>query len=277
MGEETTWFDALPGTHNLTLFAKQYLERKTLLEMLPSSFSLTHVFALLLVLAFVTVGAMTFSSAMSRGGQERIVPPGKFNLRNLFEMFSDSVLGVAEGVLGAQNARRFLPLIGTLAFFIFFSNVMALIPGFVPPTSNMKTNLALALTVFGVTHVVGFKENGIAYLKHFLGPVLWLAPLMVIIEIVSHIARPLSLTLRLLGNIFADHKVVGVFFSIVPLIVPVPFLILGVLVAIIQTLVFCLLSMVYIQGSLAHDHGHDDHGHRHEHHESNMEDVATLI
>ena len=229
------------------------------------------------MLSIVTVGAMTFSSAMSRGGQERIVPPGKFNLRNLFEMFSDSVLGVAEGVLGAQNARRFLPLIGTLAFFIFFSNVMALIPGFVPPTSNMKTNLALALTVFGVTHVVGFKENGIAYLKHFLGPVLWLAPLMVIIEIVSHIARPLSLTLRLLGNIFADHKVVGVFFSIVPLIVPVPFLILGVLVAIIQTLVFCLLSMVYIQGSLAHDHGHDDHGHRHEHHESNMEDVATLI
>jgi F-type H+-transporting ATPase subunit a len=188
-------------------------------------------------------------------------------LRNLMELFADAVLGVAEGIMGEKNARRFLPLIGTLAFFIFFSNCLALIPGFVPPTSTPKTNLALALTVFVMTHYYGVREHGLSYFKHFLGPVLWLAPLFVLIEIISHVARPVSLTMRLVGNIAADHKVVGAFFFLVPLIVPIPFMVLGVMVCIIQTLVFCLLSMVYIQGAVAghddHDdaHGHEAHGH----------------
>src|SRR6185369_15197563 len=117
-----------------------------------------------------------------------------------------------------------------------------------------------------LTHYYGVKENGLAYFKHFLGPVLWLAPLFLIIELISHIARPLSLTLRLMGNMFADHKVVSAFFLLVPLLVPVPFLILGVLVCIIQTMVFCLLSMVYIQGAVAHDHGDEGHGHEDHHH-----------
>jgi F-type H+-transporting ATPase subunit a len=109
------------------------------------------------------------------------------------------------------------------------------------------------------------RQHGIKYFKHFLGPVIWLAPLMLPIELVSHIARPLSLSLRLLGNIAADHKVVSAFFALVPLFVPVPFLILGVLVCIVQTLVFCLLSMVYIQGAVAHEGHGDEGGHAHEH------------
>ena len=120
------------------------------------------------------------------------------------------------------------------------------------------------------THVFGVMEHGLKYFKHFLGPVWWLAPLMLPIELVSHIARPLSLTLRLLGNMAADHKVVSSFFALVPLIVPVPFLILGVMVVIVQTLVFCLLSMVYIQGAVTHEghgdddhHGHEEHAHEH--------------
>ena len=104
-----------------------------------------------------------------------------------------------------------------------------------------------------------------AYAEHVLGPIPWLAPLMLPIELISHIARPLSLSMRLLGNIAADHKVVSAFFGLVPLFLPVPFLILGVLVCIVQTLVFCLLSMVYIQGAVA-EHDHDEeHAHGHEH------------
>jgi F-type H+-transporting ATPase subunit a len=267
MGEETTWFDLLPGVKHLEEFSKIYLARTdTAITMFPSSFTLTHVLAVTLVLIFVTIGALAFRGAVAGGGKSAIVPPSKLTLRNLFEMLTDAVMGVAEGVMGPENARRFLPLIGTFAIFIFFSNVLALLPGFAPPTATLKTNLALALTVFLLTHVYGVMANGIGYFKQFLGHApLYMAPLMIPIEIVSHIARPVSLSMRLLGNMFADHKVLSVFFALVPLLVPVPFLILGVLVAIVQTLVFCLLAMVYINGAVAHDDHGDDHAHEGHH------------
>jgi F-type H+-transporting ATPase subunit a len=182
-----------------------------------------------------------------------VVPPPQFNLRNLFEMFCEGVLALGEGVMGRKNAIRFMPLIGSLAFVIFFSNALALVPGFTPPTDTLKTNLALSSLVFLSTHYYGVKEHGLAYFKHFLGPVLWLAPLMLIIELISHVARPVSLALRLMGNMVADHKVVAIFFGIIPLIVPVPFLVLGMLVVAVQTLVFTLLSMVYISMAVAHE------------------------
>lgn len=267
MGEETTWFDLLPGVKNLELFAKHYLARtETAVQMFPSAFSLAHVFGVVLVLLFTSFAGIAFYNAVRKYDRDAIVPPSKFGLRNLVELFMDAVLSVAEGVMGPENARRFLPLIGTLAFYIFFSNALALIPGFAPPTATLKTNVALALSVFVMTHVYGVMYNGLGYFKKFLGhaPV-WLAPLMIPIEIVSHLARPLSLSLRLLGNMAADHKVVGAFFFLVPFFVPVPFLVLGVLVVIIQTMVFCLLAMVYIQGAVEPEHG-DDHAHEGHHH-----------
>lgn len=258
MGEETTWFDFLPGVHHLQLFAQEKLGRTWHWQMFQeTNFDLAHVFGALLVLLFVVIGAVVYRTAVAGAGQPgndaAIVPPDRFNLRNLFEMFTDAVVSVSSGVMGEENARRYLPIIGTLAIFIFFSTLLALIPGFIPPTATLKTNLALALTVFVLTHAFGVREHGLKYFKHFLGPIWWLAPLMLPIEIVSHLARPISLSLRLLGNVAADHKVVAAFFVLVPVLLPVPFLILGVLVAIVQTLVFCLLSMVYIQGAVAHE------------------------
>jgi F-type H+-transporting ATPase subunit a len=264
MGEESTWFDYLPGYQHLEAFARQYLGRHTALDAFPTAFTLTHVMSVALVVLFCTVGALAFYTNVSGGGEAAIVPPRKWTMRNLFEMFTEAVLNIAEGVMGPANARRFLPLVGTLACFIFFSNALALIPGFAPPTATPKTNLALGGAVFLLTHFYGVKEHGLKYFKHFLGPVWWLAPLMLPIELVSHIARPISLTLRLMGNMFADHKVVSTFFFLVPLAVPIPFLLLGVLVVIVQTMVFCLLTMVYIQGAVAHEHGdeaHEDHHH----------------
>jgi F-type H+-transporting ATPase subunit a len=236
----------------------------------PSHFSLTHVATAALVVLFLVIGAFNYWKSVSGGGKDALIPPSHMSLRNIFEMFADGVLSTAEGVMGPVNARRFLPLIGTFAFFIFFSNILALIPGFIPPTAALKTNVALGVMVFLITHFYGFKDGGIKYLAHFLGPVWWLSPLMLPIELIGHLARPVSLSLRLLGNIAADHKVVSAFFAMVPLLVPVPFLILGTLVCIVQTLVFSLLAMVYIQGAVEHDHG-DDHGeghgdgHGHEH------------
>ena len=253
MGEETTWFDLLPGVRNLELFAQHYLKRETALATFPTAFSITHVLSVGMVLLFCLIGALAFSSAVSKGGEAAIVPPRGWNLRNLFEMFTDAVLGVAEGVMGEKNARRYLPVIGTFAFYIFFSNVLALFPGFAPPTATLKTNVALALTVFVLTHVYGVREHGLAYFKHFLGPSIPLIPLMLPIEIISHVARPISLAVRLMGNMMADHKVVMSFFALVPILVPLPFMLLGLLVCLIQALVFCSLAMVYIGMAIEHE------------------------
>src|SRR4051812_42901962 len=169
MGEETTWFDLLPGVKNLEAFARHYLERSQLgVQAFPSAFSLTHVFAVVMVLLFITVAALIFRSEVSKGGEKALIPPRRFGLRNMIEMFTDAIMGVAEPTMGEENARRFLPLIGTFAFFIFFSNILALIPGFAPPTATLKTNVALALTVFVMTHVYGIAANGLGYFKQFL-------------------------------------------------------------------------------------------------------------
>jgi F-type H+-transporting ATPase subunit a len=123
-----------------------------------------------------------------------------------------------------------------------------------PPTANLNTNAALALTVFAMTHIVGIKEHGFKYIKHFLGPVWWLAPMMLPIEIIGHLARPLSLSLRLFGNMYGHEIVLMIFLALVPFLLPVPMMLMGVLVAFIQSFVFTLLAMIYIAGSLEEAH-----------------------
>lgn len=266
MGEHSTWFDflnALPGWRNVYGTLEHQLGRGegtanpwTWAMFEDTHFTLTHVLELILVCLFLAFGALVYRGAVRKGGRDAIVPPPRFNLRNLFEMFTEGVLSVAEGVMGKKNAVRYLPLIGSLALVIFFSNSLALIPGFTPATDTLKTNLALSLTVFFATHILGVYEHGLKYFKHFMGPIWWLAPLMLPIELISHLARPVSLALRLMGNMASDHKVVAAFFTLVPLLVPVPFLILGLLVVIVQTLVFSLLSMVYISMAVQHEEHH---------------------
>jgi F-type H+-transporting ATPase subunit a len=199
------------------------------------------------------IGAIGYRGRIGKDNKDRLIPEAKMSKRNFFEIIIDATLGIAEGVMGRKKAERFLPLIGTLVFFIFFNNIIGLIPGFVPATDTLKTNLALSVLVFLMTHVYGVMEHGIGYFKHFFGPVWYLAWLMFPIEVISHLARPVSLSLRLLGNIFADHKVLSSFFVLVPILVPLPFLILGILVCTVQTLVFSLLTMVYIEMATAHE------------------------
>jgi F-type H+-transporting ATPase subunit a len=262
MNEHDTWFDllkALPGWQNLD-HALQYNLGRTpgdkhhweYLVFGDSHWTLNHVLGAILVVLFVVWGAVTFKRSMAR--EDKLVPPAKFGLRNLFELITDATFNMMAGVMGENKARQFLPLIGSLALFILFSNLLALIPGFAPPTDTLKTNVALAVLVFLATHFYGVKEHGLPYFKHFAGPFLPLAPLMILIEIISHLARPVSLALRLMGNMASDHKVVFTFFTLIPILVPVPFLVLGILVSIVQALVFCLLSTVYISMAVAHDH-----------------------
>jgi F-type H+-transporting ATPase subunit a len=254
MGEHSTWFHLLPGFENLEHWAEHYLKREWRWEMFADThFTMTHVVISAFIAVMLILGAIAYRRRIGKDNPERLVPEKKFGNRNLFELIVEAALGIAEGVMGRKKAERYFPLVGTLVFFILFNNLIGLIPGFVPATDTLKTNLALSLLVFVMTHVYGLMEHGPAYLKHFAGPLWYLAPLMLPIELISHLARPVSLSLRLMGNIFADHKVVSSFFLLVPILVPLPFLVLGILVCVVQTLVFSLLTMVYIDMAVAHE------------------------
>jgi F-type H+-transporting ATPase subunit a len=256
LGEHGTWFDYLnrfDWWRSLSHSAEHTLGRKWQWQLFgESSFGLTHVLVAILVVAFCIWGAVAFFRG-TKTKDEGIVPPRTMNLRNFFEYTAESVYGMVESAMGEHNAARFFPLIGTLWLFILFGNLIGLIPGMVSPNDTLKTNVGLALLVFVLTHYYGIKEHGLAYFKHFLGPSLILAPLMLPIEVISHIARPVSLSLRLMGNMLADHKVVFAFFSMVPLLVPIPFMLLGLLVCLIQAIVFCTLAMVYISQAVQHE------------------------
>ena len=236
MGEHGTWFDFLnrfSWWHSLNEKAEHALSRKWKFMMFDETgWTLTHVLITFVVFLFVLWGAMAFAKGL-KTKDKGLVPPRKMNLRNFFEYMAESVYGLVEGAMGEKNAPRFFPLIGALWLFILFNNLFALIPGFGAPTDTLKTNVGIALAVFFLTHIYGVKEHGLAYFKHFLGPSPALIPLMLPIELISHIARPMSLAVRLMGNMMADHKVVFSFFTLVPLIIPLPFLALGLLVCVV--------------------------------------------
>jgi F-type H+-transporting ATPase subunit a len=212
------------------------------------------VFVVLCAMAFVAYGKV-------KDAASAIVPEDRLTVRTLVEVVVGGVYQMMADVMGPKEAKFFLPLIGTCAFFIFTSNALGLIPGFLPPTDKMNTTLACALVIFVSTHVFGVARNGLGYFKHFFGPILkWYAlPLMLlmfVIEVISHLARPVSLAIRLMANMAADHMVLGIFLGMVPFIVPVPIMLLGTIVVIVQTVVFCLLSTVYIGLAVAHQEDH---------------------
>ncbi len=182
------------------------------------------------------------------------------NLKSIpqgLQNFMEVVIGGIENMLVetmGEHGRPFFPLVATLAIFILVSNLIGLIPGFFPPTANINTTAACAVIVFLMTHIVGIKHHGFHYLKHFMGPIAWLAPMMFFIEVIGHLSRVVSLTLRLFGNMNGHELVLMIFFGLAPFLVPMPMMMMGVLVSFIQAFVFMLLAMIYIQGSLEEAH-----------------------
>ncbi len=259
MPEHHTWFDLLLGTFYKNVenaIASQAggqaigLEEGTWYG--QAHVGVQHVFGSLLVL-IVLIGIGLAVRPKLADTEAAIIPENRFTLRTFVELLVEATYGQMADMMGPKAAKFFLPLIGTCAFLILFSNALGLVPGFLPPTDVLNTTVPYAIVIFFATHVFGVKENGLGYFKHFLGPVWWLAPLMLIIEIVSHIARPVSLAIRLAANMTGDHKALTVFLGLVPFLVPLPIYMLGVLVVVVQTLVFCLLSTVYISLAIAHD------------------------
>ncbi|RYZ78588.1 MAG: ATP synthase F0 subunit A, partial [Proteobacteria bacterium] len=177
-----------------------------------------------------------------------------FSLRGIVELVTEFITSLIDTVIG-HHGRRFAPMFASVFFFIFCNNLIGIIPGMTPATENINTTFAMGCFMFLTYNFLGIKENGVVnYLKHFMGPVLLLAPLMFVIELVSHMVRPFSLGLRLANVMMGDHTVLGVFLDLVPIGAPIPFYIMGMFVAFVQAFVFTLLSMVYVAFATAHDH-----------------------
>jgi len=172
-----------------------------------------------------------------------------------FEVLIEKLENFMVDISGPEG-RFFFPFIGTLFIFILTANLLGLIPGFESPTANINTTLSMAICTFIYTHIIGIRFHGIRYIKHFLGPVWWLTPLYAPIEILSHFARVLSLSVRLFGNIFGKEMILTILFMLAGLyLAPLPIMFLGLLVSFIQALIFTVLSILYFVGAMEEAHG----------------------
>jgi F-type H+-transporting ATPase subunit a len=181
-----------------------------------------------------------------------LVPRGR---QNVAEMIVQMFEGLIVDTVGPEG-RKYVPVIGTVGLFVFGCNMIGLIPGLMSPTSKLNVTLGCALVVFFYYHAQGVKAQGLKYFKHFMGPIPALAPLMIPIEIISHFSRPVSLSMRLFGNIFAEELLIVIMASIIPLFLPLPFMAVAIFTSLIQSFVFVLLSCIYIAGAVAQEEEH---------------------
>jgi len=174
--------------------------------------------------------------------------------QNVFELL---IYGMEDFMveIAGEESRWLFPLIATVFIYIFVSNMIGLVPGFMPPTASLNTTLSCALVVVIFTHVIGIKYHGAAYIKHFMGPVWWMIPIIFPIEVIGHVARVLSLTFRLFGNMMGHELVLMILFGLAgAFFAPLPIMALGIFVALVQAFVFFLLSIMYFAGAMEHAH-----------------------
>jgi F-type H+-transporting ATPase subunit a len=205
----------------------------------------THVIytwvAMIILIALGFIGTKGLSMIPSKG-------------QNLLEIVVSGMEEFMVDITG-ERGRFLLPVVGTVFLYIFVSNIMGLVPGFFPPTANLNTTASCAVTVVVFTHILGVKFHGVKYIKHFLGPIWWMMPIIFLIEIIGHLARILSLSFRLFGNIMGKEIVLGILFMLAGLFfAPLPMMVLGVFVSFIQAFVFFLLSIMYFTGAMEHAH-----------------------
>ena len=211
-----------------------------------------HIAAAIVVAAILVVYSLCARLALA-ANKNYLVPPSKLSFLNFSDIVAENLYKLTHNILG-HDAPLYFPIIGTLFLFIFVSNLFGILPGFAPPTDNVNTTLACGAFVFIYYNYRGFKAAGIGYLKHFFGPVWYMAWLLLPIELISHFVRPFTLALRLKGNMSGDHTVLSVFTDMAPYLVPVPVYFLGLLVCFLQAFIFVMLTMVYISMARESDH-----------------------
>ena len=205
---------------------------------------------------FVAGLLVVFAALVSRklgATDAALEPEDGITARNLAEGLVEAISGLAEGVIG-HGAQRYVPLLASFFVFILACNLIGLVPGFSPPTSDFNITFGLGLVSFVAYQVAGAREHGLRYVKQFLGSVVLLYPLMLVVELFSHVFRPVSLGIRLFANMVADHQVVEIFTGLTKIGIPVAFYALGAFVCVVQAFVFTMLSAIYIALAVSHDH-----------------------
>jgi len=211
----------------------------------------SHLIPDYLVMSLIVAGIIILLLGMA----SRNLRPVPTRRQSLVEMIVQAFENQLEEIIGPKG-RQYLPLVATVGIFIFSCNLIGLVPGMMSPTSKLNVTAGCALVVFLYYHGQGFKEQGVKYLKHFLGPIPALAPLMIPIEVISHFSRVVSLSIRLFGNIFAEELLIVVIASIIPFFLPLPFMAIAIFTSFIQAFVFVLLTCVYLSGAVAHEEEH---------------------
>ncbi len=186
------------------------------------------------------------------GGRSISLVPGK--AQNFFEVVVSGMEEFMVDVTG-EEGRWFFPLVGSIFLYIVTCNLIGLIPGFFPPTASINTTLSCALVSFTFTHFIGVKYHGVKYIKHFLGPIWWMIPIILPIELIGHLARIMSLSFRLFGNMMGHELVLMILFMLAgAFFAPLPIMAMGIFVSFVQAFVFFLLSIMYFSGAMEHAH-----------------------
>ncbi len=259
MPEHSTWLTVLLGYMRETLEQNAEALGDSVVGGHPPSWrSFEPAAAALLVALIILVIAARVRSRLDRV-EEAVIPEERLTLRTFIETFLAYFYDLAKSVMGPERAKRYFPLVGTAATFVFFANALALVPGMPVATSHLSITLGSALVVFVLFNAYGLMSQGGAYIKHLAGPVWWLAPLLFPLEVISLCIRPVTLAVRLMVNMAADHVMLGLFLGLAALFLPIPVMLLGCLVVVVQTLVFTLLTCIYI--ALATEDAHADHAH----------------
>jgi F-type H+-transporting ATPase subunit a len=256
MPEHSSWLTLILSHFRDTLeHNTQVLGDTVIGKHAPTWQSFEPLVASLFIVLLVLLLALRVRARLNQT-HEAIIPEDKLTLRTFMEAFLAYFYDLAKSVMDAERAKKYFPLIGTAAIFVFFSNVMALVPGMPVATSSLNITLGSALVVFVLFNAYGLMTNGMGYVKHLAGPAWYLAPLMFPIEVISLCVRPVTLAVRLMVNMAADHLMLGLFMSLVAVLLPIPLMMLGCLVVLIQTLVFTMLTCIYIGLATEHEaHG----------------------
>jgi len=202
------------------------------------------------IYSWVVMALLIVAGTIAAKGISMIPTQGQ----NISELIISGIEDFMIDITG-EEGRWLFPIVATVFIYIFACNLIGLVPGFFPPTASLNTTLACALTVVVFTHVIGVKYHGAKYIKHFLGPVWWMIPIIFPIELIGHLARVLSLSFRLFGNMMGHELVLGILFGLAgAFFAPLPIMALGIFVALVQAFVFFLLSIMYFSSAMEHAH-----------------------
>ncbi|HEY3236903.1 MAG TPA: F0F1 ATP synthase subunit A [Polyangiaceae bacterium] len=253
MPEHSSWLTLLLAHFQRTLAHNAEGIGHTLLDKHPATWRSFEPLATAVLIALLLILVSLRVRARLSKTEEALIPEDRLTLRTFMEIFLGYFYDLAKNMMGPERAKKYFPLVGGSALFVFFSNVMALLPGTPVATSSLSITMGCALVVFVLFNLYGLIENGWGYIKHLAGPAWYLAPLVFLIEMISLTVRPITLAVRLCINMSVDHLLLSIVLGLVAIVIPLPLMLLGCLIVVVQTLVFAMLTCIYIALATEHE------------------------